>query len=158
MSANGRHCIAQFDAASPNDHIIQPGPNSLTVTCNGFSNLHHCDRDESPYNFGIFFAGDVRHRRFARSVHGGAGRVIGGEFWWPGYGVIAGVGKGQHYAEIIWRGREDYHGTLACSLAEGASWDEVNRWACSVQITRAYRQRVDKHMKDGSFPQSSIDI
>jgi len=42
------------------------------------------------------------------------------------------------YAEISWRGKDDWHGTLGCSIRDQWgwwTWQDVNRWACSVQIT-----------------------
>ena len=96
--------------------------------------------------------------RFDGTLHGGDQKVLGGEFWWSLYGVIAGPARPNHYAEIVWRGKKDYHGTMACRLAKGQSWDSVNRWACSIQVTKVVKNRIAKWLStDGSFPQHLVD-
>ena len=96
---------------------------------------------------------------FTGSVHGGDNSVLGGEFMWGGYGVVAAAAPTNQYVELIWRGKSDFHGTLACHLAPGASWATTNRLACSVQVTKAYRQRVDRGMDEsGRFPEDRIDL
>jgi len=116
------------------------------MTRDSFANLEHRDNDHGPYNFGFFWAGNAVPENkdwvFNGKVHGGDGRVIGGEFWWPGFGIVAGAAREEGtYAEIIWRGQYIHHGTLVCELAQGESWKTVNRWACSLQATTAYYQR-----------------
>ncbi|ORY27934.1 hypothetical protein BCR39DRAFT_589011 [Naematelia encephala] len=152
------HHVVPFSASNPNCSKLQAGPNSLTVTKNGFSNRQHQDHDLSPYTFGMFFAGNATDGRFNGDVHGGNGKVIGGEFFWGGYGIVVGTAADDEFVELMWRGPQDFHGTLACRLGDGQSWKNVSRWGCSMQMTKAYRQRSLKYMDHkGQFPEELID-
>ncbi|RXK39723.1 hypothetical protein M231_02916 [Tremella mesenterica] len=141
--------IPRFDAAHVDLDIGEPdnlpsGANSLTVTCDGFSNIHHRDRDTSPWAFGIFWSGKSKGGRFTGEVSDVSEEISGGEFWWAEYGVAVGAAPDHVYAEVAWRAPRDYHGTLACNLRDGLTWKTatMNRWACSMQITKRLEDKI----------------
>lgn len=135
------HQIPRFD-------VLKPGPttgaNNFTVTRSGFSNTPHRDKDRSPFNIGMFFAGPVENGTFGGQLPRVSKHIHGGEFWWPELGVVVGHAPANGWAEIIWRGATDLHGTLACWLEPGKTYQEVDRWGSACQITGKFQTSWDK--------------
>ncbi|EIW69712.1 hypothetical protein TREMEDRAFT_61471 [Tremella mesenterica DSM 1558] len=127
------------------------GSNSLTVTRKGFSNIPHNDRDTSPYNFGMFFAGKVVDGAFD-SLSGVSKLIRGGEFWWPELGVIVEHSPADDgWAEVIWRGHRDLHGTLACWSTDDG-FNRADRWGSSLQITQRFERGVARLLANAGGP------
>lgn len=63
--------------------------------------------------------------------------LSGGEFLWGKFGVAAGLPTEDGYVvEILWRGKDDAHGTVGCVAKPGnEGWVKANRYGCSLQIT-----------------------
>nr|ADE10051.1 unknown [Tremella fuciformis] len=126
---------------------IMAGPNSLTVTRDGFSNVHHVDRDASSWAFGIFWSGTTKEGKFTGEVCQVDEVLQGGEFWWAEYGVAVASAPDGQYAELAWRAMRDYHGTLACSLVDGGVWRDakanrkVDDLGCRAPRRTRFRQR-----------------
>ncbi|EIW68856.1 hypothetical protein TREMEDRAFT_62583 [Tremella mesenterica DSM 1558] len=100
--------IPWFDAAHVDVDIGDPdnlplGANSLTVTCNGFSNIHHRDQQKSLWAFGLFWSGKSKGGRFTGEVREVCTAISGGEFWWAEDGVAVGAAPDDVYAEVAWR-------------------------------------------------------
>lgn len=135
------HHIPRFDQTKL-DTEFAAGMNMFSTTRAGFCNTAHRDRDTSPFNIGAFFAGPVSQGRFARQLVPVGSRLHGGEFYWAEYGVIVGHAKHDSWAEVIWRGHKDYHGTLSCWLEPGNTFDQIDRWGSSCQITGGVQNRI----------------
>jgi hypothetical protein len=101
----------------------------LTATRNDFANLPHKDNDSSPYTYGVWLTtktnGDlVMDEDECRNA------VQGGEFFWADYGIAADFGACPGLIELIWRGKDDRHGT-----ARSVTRDGYQRWGTSVQVS-----------------------
>ncbi|EIW73169.1 hypothetical protein TREMEDRAFT_59332 [Tremella mesenterica DSM 1558] len=148
FNATQRHAednhIPRFDVQAIDSGLWKntPGANMFSTTRGGFSNTPHQDRDTSPFNIGLFFAGAVREGRFSGDLSRVSKQLHGGEFWWPELGVVVGHAPTDGWAEVVWRGPTDLHGTLSCWLHEGAQFSEVDRWGSSCQITGAFQNSV----------------
>lgn len=90
--------------------------------------------------------------RFSGIVRDVSQTLPGGEFWWPQFGVGVGIPADGVYAEIAWQGPTDYRGTLGRGIDRDIDWDTigVNRWPCSLQITKTSEQRLDKLRRENN--------
>lgn len=136
------HNIPRFDEINLQAKGNLHGMNMFSATRAGFCNTAHRDRDTSPYNIGAFFAGPVHNNKFSHQLKPIGKHLHGGEFYWAEYGVVVGHAKEGSWAEVIWRGHQDYHGTLSCWLEPGSTFGQVDRWGSSCQITGAVQNRI----------------
>ena len=149
--------IPSFTAAtmSIDEWKDSPGPNSLTITDNGFYNVQHKDKDMSTFTFGVFWNGYIKNGKPLGMPLNVGHAVEGGEFVWAEYGIGAGIpAEDNVYAEIAWRGKSDFHGTLACKSLDG--FKTANRYGCSVQITKKGAGKIIKAMEGGSISASQV--
>lgn len=127
-----------------------PFANSLTITRDDFANYQHVDKDKIQIAYGLWWPATLRkvgrHHRYIIDEEIGHDQIKGGAFLWGEYGIAVEFEKYESFkvyfmethrfcrcnglVEIYWRGKIDYHCTMA-----SASATNVTRFGTSVQLT-----------------------
>ncbi|KIY61786.1 hypothetical protein CYLTODRAFT_447540 [Cylindrobasidium torrendii FP15055 ss-10] len=115
------------------------GANSLTITRRDFANALHRDNDFCSLAYGWWWVAE----EFTAEVDGKSRIVFrlnpafdhdcipGGEFVWGEYNMGVRFQKAKGLVEIMWRGKEDPHGTLM-----GSEPPNATRFGTSIQLTK----------------------
>lgn len=111
----------------------------LTATRRDFSNVPHCDADDSPFTYGIWLTTKTDGTLVEGEVDCWKA-VDGGEFFWADYGVGARFRECPGMIELMWRGKDDWHGTARSQTKEG-----YQRWGTSVQVSAKLKRYMQVH-------------
>ncbi|KAF8868942.1 hypothetical protein BD779DRAFT_1458818, partial [Infundibulicybe gibba] len=130
-----------------------PFANSLTITRDDFSNYQHRDRDEIQIAYGLWWPAayvqtpkDGKYTYYQLHKDGDHSDIKGGAFLWGEYGVGVDFQRCSGLVEIYWRGKVDFHSTMASHSPRG-----VTRFGTSVQLTRKGTAAVARHWKNGGL-------
>ncbi|KAJ3840143.1 hypothetical protein EV361DRAFT_779621, partial [Lentinula raphanica] len=126
--------FADLELWAAGEEATSPFANSLTITNKDFSNYVHRDRDAIDIAYGWWWVGfrDNKRQRWELNDDYDHDQVKGGEFLLAEYGVAVDFSRMKGLVEIFWRGKKDYHVTLA-----SVSPRKATRFGTSVQITQS---------------------
>ncbi|KAH0578055.1 hypothetical protein H2248_005594 [Termitomyces sp. 'cryptogamus'] len=125
------------------DSSERPFANSLTITRDDFSNYQHMDADEIDVAYGLWWAGKkefvkngVRYVLDPKIDHQA---IKGGSFLVGSYGVGVDFEKSNGLISLYWRGKFDFHSTMASTSPEHAT-----RFGTSIQLTSKGTSAVNR--------------
>ncbi|KAJ7584719.1 hypothetical protein C8J56DRAFT_951664 [Mycena floridula] len=134
--------------------VHDPFANSLTITCENFSNYQHRDADDVDFAGGQWTMArkDPNTKQWVIDRSLKHSEVKGGEFLDGKYKVGVDFSKCDGLVDILWHGKVDEHGTLLSSSAP-----DVTRFGTSVQITRKGALAIQKFWAEGGDSDRVID-
>jgi hypothetical protein len=139
--------IPAFGKTSIVDAFVGSGIAScLTATRDDFANIPHKDNDTSPYTFGMWLT-TRNDGSLVLDAKECEDAVKGGQFFWGDWGVAADFGQCPGLVELVWRGKDDFHGTAVSETKPG-----YQRWGTSVQVSG----RLEKRMVSGDLGKERV--
>ncbi|QRV85147.1 hypothetical protein RhiJN_13165 [Ceratobasidium sp. AG-Ba] len=114
---------------------------NVTVTRFDFSNAFHCDKDASPFSFGLWLLTDKEGNPVVDDEKSRSA-VTGGQFALPELKLAVDFGQCTGLVDMMWRGSQDLHATIRSQTQEG-----YMRFGTSIQGARRLFDRVQNALQ-----------